>query len=114
MPRTSEDFRTRFRVMASCWITAKMRYQASPLLQPIELEHFTRYVDFLFGPKGWMLVSLGLHKVPISCPTIDTVMACDAGLRESLAKQLNNGVPFQTALEAALADSDLRSTHFTT
>ena len=114
LPRTSEDLWTRFRVMASCWIMAKMRYQANPLLQSVELEHFTRYVNFLFGPKGWMLVSLGPDKVPISCPAIDHVMAYDAGLRESLAKQLNDGVPFQTALEAALADSDLRSTYFTT
>ena len=41
-------------------------------------------------------------------------MAYDAGLRKSLAKQLNNGLPFQRALEAALADTDLRATHFNT
>ena len=29
MPMTSKDLRTRFRVMASCWIKAKMRYQAN-------------------------------------------------------------------------------------
>jgi hypothetical protein len=114
MPRTSEDLRTRFRVMASCWVMAKMRYQANPLLQSVDLDHFTRYVNFLFGPKGWMLVSLGPDRVPISCPTIDHVMAYDAGLRENMAKQLNNGVPFQVALEAALKDPDLRSTYFTT
>ena len=113
MPRTSEDLRTRFRVMASCWMMAKMRYQANPLLQSVELDHFTRYINFLFGPKGWMLVSLGPDKVPISCPTIDHVMAYDAGLRENMAKQLNNGVPFQTARGHRREQAGVQSSHGT-
>ena len=114
MPQTSEDLRTRLRVMVSCAVMVQMRYQSNPLLQSSSIDMFTRYTNFLFGPKGWMLVSLGPDKVPISCPTIHHVMGYDIGLREFVAKQMNNSVPIQKAFENALADGDLRSTHFTT
>ena len=114
MPQTSEDLRTRLRVMASCAVMVQMRYQSNPLLQSSSIDMFTRYTNFLFGPKGWMLVSLGPDKVPISCPTIHHVMGYDIGLREFVAKQMNNSVPIQKAFENAFADGDLRSTHFTT
>lgn len=112
-PRDPEELANRFKVMAVCTMFCKMRYSANPKLATVRMELFSNYVDWLKGATVWGYATLDTGGVPVSCPSINHVMAYDFAIRDRVATLLNGGFDYKSAFEKAMADQDLRNLRFT-
>ena len=86
--------------------------QACPnraVLSNMNITLIDRYVDWLFGPKCWGMVTRDLKGNAMSSPTIEHVMGYDMAIRKEICKGLNRGTDFASALADAQKDTELRS-----
>ena len=112
MPKKPEDLEQRMKLLEHCWSMVKMRYGSNPRLSTVEALHFDRYSQWLKGTQVWNFVIKGSDDMPMSCPSIEIVLEYEQAVRDKQAKLLNRGFDFQKALEAAIADQDLRMQKF--
>ena len=82
MPKSSEEFRARFRTFAVCWVFMEMKFPSKSQLCTVSVGVIDRYVEWLFGPKVWGLATLDSDRRPTSTPTIHLVMAFDLQVRK--------------------------------
>ena len=111
-PKDSEALRLRLRTMCYCLCMVKQHSPNRSVLHSVSVHVFDRYIDWLFGPKVWGLAIRDLHGKPLSTPTIDQVMAYDFAIRKAVAKKMNRGIDFATALGEAQGDTELKHTEF--
>ena len=111
-PKDSEELRLRLRTFGYCWCMVRQHCPNRAVLGTINITLVDRYIDWLFGPKCWGLVTRDLRGNAMSSPTIDHVMGYDMAIRKEVCKDLNRGIDFATALANAQKDTELRNQNF--
>ena len=115
MPKDEGGFRARMKVKAACWNFARMKFGSNPKLATITMSLFAGdggYLDWLCGEDCLAYTHKGENDMPLASPTLSHVLRYDFVIRKDVMKRVNKGQDFKTALEAAMADTNLRSLYF--
>ena len=114
LPETPEAFKHRLGLLGTCHVFLKLMYPSNPKLTTVSMDIFRRYADYMCGPQVWGFCTKNEFGMPISSPHIGHVLSYDLAIRQFVCKSMNGGADFQSALEAALANANIRLRHFTT
>ena len=112
MPSTPEELRARMKTYAMCWTFMRMKFPSKAQLTTATVDVTDKYVDWLFGPKCWGMVTLDSDMKPKATPTIVHVLQYDRQIRKKQMSLMNAGHDFKVALLAARKDDELRQQHF--
>ena len=112
LPTCTESLRARLRTMALCSCFVKSRAPDRRVLQSITITRWDRYQEWLFSPDVWGMCVRDDEGFAISSPTIKHVIAYDLKLRQEVARLMNEGIDWFTALEMAKRDTRLMQNSF--
>ena len=76
------------------------------------ISRWGQYQEWLYSPDVWGMCVRDDEGYAISSPTIKHVISYDLRIRQEVAKQMNEGIDWHTAMEAAKADTRLMQNAF--
>ena len=112
VPTNSEAYRNRLKVLATCYVLAKLKFPVKPQLRTADIAVVTRYQEWLFGENVWGMAQTDHEGRPISTPSLRHVMHYDEKIRKKMSTLMNEGMDFQSALTAAQKHEETRTVHF--
>lgn len=101
------------KVLGICHVLVKLMYSLNLKLATVSMDVFQRYSDLRCGPQVWGFCAKSEHNMPMSFPHVGHIIGYDLAIRKFVRNSMIAGADFQTALGAALANSDLRAQNFT-
>ena len=117
MPHHSEGYRRLMKVEAHTWLCMSARYKAKPWLQGLQLEDFTRFVDYILGDRvgNLKLPTASANDNSFNRPPWNIVLSYEYKLRVEAFKMITEeGETMSDALKAVRDDPSLKETFFTT
>ena len=112
MPKTSELYRLRLRTQSYAYNFLRMRFSNVPVLASITPQRFQEFQEYLFGPQVWGMATKDEHGKVTSTPTILQVQVYEREMRKDVAKRMNNGQDWWSAMQEATACPRLLQIHF--
>ena len=114
MPKDSEEYRTRIRLVANGWLFAKTKHPHKSWLQGLEPKDFEKHVDYIVGDKVMKLKatdSEGSNDTYLH-PTFEQVMVYCFEIRKRAYELVrDDGYTLQEALVAARKDEEVKNLH---
>ena len=117
MPHHSEGYRRLLKVEAHAWLCMSARFKAKAWLQRLQLDDFTKFVDYILGDR------VGNLKLPTATgvetqfnrPPWNIVLSYEYKLRVEAFKMILEGTATMSeALRAVREDPSLKEAYFTT
>ena len=112
LPTCTESLRARLRTLALCSCFVKSRAPDRRVLQSVTITRWDRYQEWLYSPDVWGMCVRDDDGFAISSPTIKHVIAYDLKLRQEVARLMNEGTDWYSALMSAQKDSRLMQNSF--
>ena len=112
LPTCTESLRARLRTLALCSCFVKSRAPDRRVLQSVTITRWDRYQEWLYSPDVWGMCVRDDDGFAISSPTIKHVIAYDLKLRQEVARLMNEGTDWHSALMLAQRDSRLMQNSF--
>ena len=112
MPRTTEQFRMKYKVMSHCWLLAQLRQSGRHLYSDLTEISFPRICDELLSQKNFLMEKdFGSRR--ISAPDWDLCLAYELEIRrEAVRLATEEGFSFQRAWWTAYTNDHHRMEHW--
>ncbi|CAE7237781.1 unnamed protein product [Symbiodinium sp. CCMP2592] len=117
MPHHSEGYRLLMKVEAHAWLCMSARFKAKAWLQRLQLEDFTRFVEYILGDRvgNLKLPTASGQETQFNRPPWNIVLSYEYKLRvEAFKMNLEGTATMAEALRAVREDPSLKEAYFTT
>ncbi|CAE7351564.1 unnamed protein product [Symbiodinium sp. CCMP2592] len=117
MPHHSEGYRRLMKVEAHAWLCMSARFKAKGWLQGLQLEDFTRFVEYILGDRvgNLKLPTASGQETQFNRPPWNIVLSYEYKLRVEAFKMILEGTATMSeALRAVREDPSLKEAYFTT
>ncbi|CAE7326635.1 unnamed protein product [Symbiodinium sp. CCMP2456] len=117
MPHHSEGYRRLLKVEAHAWLCMSARFKAKAWLQGLQLDDFTKFVEYVLGDRvgNWQLEIAHCHRAQFNRPPWNIVLSYEYKLRVEAFKRITeDGFTISEALRAVREDTSLKESYFTT
>ncbi len=109
-PKDTEQLRARMKTMSMCWELVRMRYPDRKSLQGLTHQTFTNLVEYILGDMVWQFRGPADQQV-----TWQDVLAYEHEIRKRAMRWVRQQrYTVKEAIEAAIKDQEVRTTHFVT
>ncbi len=109
-PGNTEQFRARMKTMSMCWELVRMRYPERRSLQGLTHQTFTELVEYILGEMVWLFRGPGDQQV-----SWVEVLQYEHEIRKRAMRWVRQQkYTVKEAIEVAIKDNELRTTHFVT
>ncbi|CAE7263715.1 unnamed protein product [Symbiodinium sp. CCMP2592] len=117
MPHHSEGYRRLMKVEAHAWLCMSARFKAKAWLQGLQLEDFTKFVEYILGDRvgNLKLPTASGQETQFNRPPWNIVLSYEYKLRVEAFKMILEGTAtMPEALRAVREDPSLKEAYFTT
>ena len=117
MPHHSEGYRRLLKVEAHAWLFMSARFKAKAWPQGLQLDDFTKFVDYILGDRvgNLKLPTASGVETQFNRPPWDIVLSYEYKLRVEAFKMILEGTATMSeALRAVREDPSLKEAYFTT
>ncbi|CAE7273906.1 unnamed protein product [Symbiodinium sp. CCMP2592] len=117
MPHHSEGYRRLMKVEAHAWLCMSARFKAKAWLQGLQLEDFTRFVEYILGDRvgNLKLPTASGQETQFNRPPWNIVLSYEYKLRVEAFKMILEGTATMSeALRVVREDPSLKEAYFTT
>ena len=117
MPHHSEGYRRLMKVEAHAWLCMSARYKAKAWLQGLQLDDFTKFVEYVLGDRvgNLKLPTASGQETQFNRPPWNIVLSYEYKLRVEAFKMITEeGATMSEALKAVREDPSLKESYFTT
>ncbi len=109
-PKDTEQLRARMKTMSMCWELVRMRYPERRSLQGLTHQTFTNLVEYILGDMVWQFRGPADQQV-----TWVDVLSYEHEIRKRAMRWVRQQrYTVKEAIEAAIKDQEVRTTHFVT
>ena len=116
LPTNSEELRLKLKLECNTWIFVSKKFTSKTWLQNITPGTWSRYADYLLGEKVANLKVPVHHHEALESIRVpwSIVLHYEYEIRKAAIRACKeDGVPLDTALQAAMKDAELKEVHFT-
>ena len=117
MPHHSEGYRRLIKVEAHAWLCMSARFKAKAWLQGLQLDDFTKFVEYVLGDRvgNLKLPTATGQETQFNRPPWNIVLSYEYKLRVEAFKRITeDGFTMSEALRAVREDTSLKESYFTT
>ncbi|CAE7222595.1 unnamed protein product [Symbiodinium sp. CCMP2592] len=117
MPHHSEGYRRLMKVEAHAWLCMSARFKAKAWLQGLQLDDFTKFVEYILGDRvgNLKLPTASGQETQFNRPPWNIVLSYEYKLRVEAFKMILEGTATMAeALRAVREDPSLKEAYFTT
>ena len=117
MPHHSEGYRRLLKVEAHAWLCMSARFKAKSWLQGLQLDDFTKFVEYILGDRvgNLKLPTATGQETQFNRPPWNIVLSYEYKLRVEAFKRITeDGFTMSESLRAVREDTSLKESYFTT